>query len=74
MNFHKYFAVEVTLSSAKWLLFKFSTTFRLMWVTEAKIITKHTHTHTHTNTHTHTHTQLQTYKQKNFVIVLYIAL
>jgi hypothetical protein len=66
MSFHMYVPVEVTLSSVIWLLFKFSTTFRLTWVTKAKVITKHTHTHTHT--------QLQPYKQKNFVSLLSIAL
>jgi hypothetical protein len=64
MSFHMYLSVEVTLSSVICLLFKFSITFRLMWVTEAKVITKDTHTHT----------QSQPYKQKNFVSLLCIAL
>ena len=55
-----YFPVEVTLSSGIWLLFKFCTTFRLMWVNEAKVITKDTHTNTHTHTHSYSHTNRKT--------------
>jgi len=62
MSFHMHFPVDVTLSSVICLLFQISTTFRLMWVTEGKVITKDTHT------------QLQPYKQKNFVSLLCIAL
>jgi len=54
MSLHMYFPVQVTLSSIICLLFKFSTTFRLMWVTEAKVVTKDTHTHTHTHSYSHT--------------------
>jgi len=62
MRFHMYCSVEVTMSSIIWLLYKFFTTFRLMWVTEAKVVTKDTHT------------QLQPYKQKETSLVFSVLL